>query len=211
MAIVCPRCGAEYDVTLFGFGRAIRCACGESVDLGAGHVRRWEASGKEVGRRMAFELRSTAFEDGQPIPRKYTGDGADVSPPLSWSGVPEGTKEFALVCDDPDAPTPEPWVHWVIYKIGGQLRVLPEALPWHSKIEKPITALQGRNSWPSGRTTGYRGPAPPPGHGVHRYHFKLYALGKEIQLAPGVDKKVLLGVLKGHVLGEAELVGTYQR
>ena len=118
---------------------------------------------------MAIELTSTAFSEGERVPVKYTGDGEDVSPPLSWSGLPEGTRELALICDDPDAPTAEPWVHWVIYKIPAELGGLPEGVAKTPRLAEPGGGLQGKNSWPSGQTIGYRGPAPPPGHGVHRW------------------------------------------
>ena len=124
-------------------------------------------------------VRSTAFDDGQPIPKKFTEDGQDVSPPLAWDGGPEGTKELALICDDPDAPSREPWVHWVIYKIPATVRGLPEGLPTDASLESRSSAMQGKNSWPDGRTIGYRGPAPPPGR-VHHYHFKVYALDREL-------------------------------
>jgi Raf kinase inhibitor-like YbhB/YbcL family protein len=160
---------------------------------------------------MSLTLTSAAFADGAPIPKKFTGDGADVSPPLVWQGPPGGTKEFAIVCDDPDAPSPQPWVHWLVYKIPPQVNELPENMPTGSRVASPLTALQGRNSWSSGRTIGYRGPAPPPRHGVHHYHFKLYALGAELKLNPGVDKAALVQAMEGHILAEAELIGTYHR
>jgi len=158
-----------------------------------------------------LKIETKAFAPGGPIPAMYTGDGADVSPALTWSGVPEGTRELALICDDPDAPTPEPWVHWVIYKIPATATGLPEGVPAGAKIEKPVAALQGLNSWPSGKIVGYRGPAPPPGHGVHHYHFKLYALDAALDAKPGVSKKVLLKAMEGNILAEAEVVGTYKR
>jgi Raf kinase inhibitor-like YbhB/YbcL family protein len=160
---------------------------------------------------MTITLKSTAFAHNQPIPKKYTGDGDDVSPPLTWDNVPQGTQELALICDDPDAPTPQPWVHWVIYKIPPDVRELPEGVPDKPKLDSPPGALQGRNSWTSGRTTGYRGPAPPPGHGTHHYHFRLYALDAKLNLSPNADKEALLKAMKGHILGEGLLTGTYDR
>jgi len=166
----------------------------------------------EGGKQMAtLKVTSTAFAHGERIPKKYTGEGADVSPPLSWSEVPEGTKEFALICDDPDAPRAEPWVHWVIYKIPAATRNLPEGLPRELRLKEPAGALQGKNSWPEGENIGYRGPMPPPGHGVHHYHFKLYALDVALTLTAGADKKALLNAMRNHVLAEGELIGTYQR
>ena len=160
---------------------------------------------------MPIQLSCSVFEANHPIPEKYTGDGTDVSPPLTWSALPEGTVDLALICDDPDAPTAEPWVHWVIYKIPGNQSGLPEGVePVRSPGEIP-GAAQGLNSWPSGRTIGYRGPAPPPGHGAHHYHFKLYALDTSLKAKPGLSKTALLAAISGHVLEVAELVGTYER
>jgi len=157
---------------------------------------------------MKITIESPVFKDNEPIPRKYTGEGEDVSPPLRWSGVPEGTRELALIVDDPDAPRPEPWVHWVIYKLPPTLTDLPEGVPATEMLSEPAGAVQGNNTWPK---VGYNGPMPPPGHGVHHYHFKLYALDAALDAAPGLDKKALLAKMQGHVLAEGELVGTYQR
>ncbi|GAB4133841.1 YbhB/YbcL family Raf kinase inhibitor-like protein [Thermopirellula anaerolimosa] len=160
---------------------------------------------------MSFTLTSSAFESGKPIPKKYTGEGADVSPPLEWKGVPEGTRELALICEDPDAPTKEPWVHWVIYKIPPETTSLPENVAKTSRLSQPPGALQGKNSWPSGQTIGYRGPMPPPGHGRHHYYFRLYALDAKLVIEPGVTKSVLWMNIKDHIVGQAELMGTYER
>ena len=170
-----------------------------------------EVTGEEGGKAMAIRITSPAFQSGQPIPKKYTGEGADVSPPLEWSGIPEGTQELALICDDPDAPTPEPWVHWVLYKIPPDVTKLPENLPKTPKLDNPPGALQGKNSWTSGQTIGYRGPMPPPGHGRHRYYFRIYALNTKLNLPPGATKKELMNAMKGHILAEGELMGTYER
>lgn len=159
---------------------------------------------------MSIKVTSTAFAQNQVIPKKYTGEGADVSPPLAWSGVPEGTQELALICDDPDAPTPEPWVHWVIYKIPAAEKNLPEGVAKNEQLASPAGALQGKNSWPS-ENIGYRGPMPPPGHGTHHYHFTLYALKTKLDVRPGLDKKALLAKISGNVLAEGRLTGTYER
>jgi Raf kinase inhibitor-like YbhB/YbcL family protein len=159
---------------------------------------------------MTLTITSTAFAAGQRIPKKHTGEGADVSPALSWSGIPEGAVELALIMDDPDAPSAEPWVHWVIYKIPAGVQRLPESVPRSEKLTEPAGALQGRNSWPS-ENLGYRGPMPPPGHGPHHYHFKLYALDAALSVAPGLTKTKLLDAMRGHILAQGELIGTYQR
>jgi len=158
------------------------------------------------GKKMTIQITSSAFTQGQPIPKKHTGEGVDVSPPLAWSNVPANTKELALICDDPDAPGSEPWVHWVIYKIPADAKGLPERVARDAKLKEPAGAVQGKNSWPS---TGYRGPKPPPGK-VHRYYFKLYALDAPLQAEPGLEKEGLLERIKGHVLAEGELMGTYK-
>jgi Raf kinase inhibitor-like YbhB/YbcL family protein len=163
------------------------------------------------GTAMKLTVSSTAFKNGEPIPKKYTGDGDDLSQPISWSEAPAGTKQWALICDDPDAPTSEPWVHWVIYGIPANARSLPVGVKTDSQLAQPKNATQGKNSWPSGNNIGYRGPAPPKGHGVHHYHFKLYALDSDPMLKAGASKDELLKAIDGHVLGTGELVGTYER
>jgi Raf kinase inhibitor-like YbhB/YbcL family protein len=160
---------------------------------------------------MSIQLVSPAFSDGEIIPLDFTGDGTDHSPPLAWSNVPANTQSLALICDDPDAPSAEPWVHWLIYHLSPQLTELPEAIEPIELPTVPAGAVQGRNSWSQGRTVGYRGPAPPPGHGLHHYHFRLYALDQPLQLAPGADVAALQRAMRGHVLAIGELVGTYQR
>ena len=150
---------------------------------------------------MAIEVSSPAFEAGAAIPKKYTGEGQDVSPTLIWTGLPEGTKEIALICDDPDAPTPNPWVHWVVYKIPADVTGFREGSTQGG-------ALEGKNDF---GTPGYGGPMPPRGHGVHHYHFKVYALDTELEAEAGLTKDQLLEAMEGHILAEGELVGTYER
>jgi len=160
---------------------------------------------------MTIEITSSAFSEGEAIPVKYTGEGEDISPPLAWSGVPEGTKQLALICDDPDAPTPEPWVHWVLYRIPADATGLSEGIAKKAELEEPAGAVHGGNSWPEGEKVGYGGPMPPPGHGTHRYYFKLYALDGQLTNAAGLGKTALLSAMDGHVIGEGRLMGTYER
>jgi Raf kinase inhibitor-like YbhB/YbcL family protein len=169
----------------------------------------WLARCEKGEAPMTIKLTSSAFAADEAIPKKYTEDGDDVSPPLSWDSVPPGTKEFALVCDDPDAPSQEPWVHWVIYKVPADVRELPEHVTADEKPKTPKGALQGVNSWRSGKTVGYRGPAPP--SGTHHYHFRIYALDAPLKLAGKATKSALLKAMQGHVLAEGELIGTYMR
>jgi Raf kinase inhibitor-like YbhB/YbcL family protein len=157
---------------------------------------------------MSLIILSTAFASGRPIPRRHTGDGEDLSPPLAWTGVPPSARELVLIVDDPDAPTSEPWVHWIIYKIPVATESLAEGVPPVPKPIFPSGAVQGKNSW---KTAGYRGPAPPKGHGTHRYFFKLYALDAALNLHEGMDKPGLLKAMAGHIVAEGELMGTYER
>jgi Raf kinase inhibitor-like YbhB/YbcL family protein len=151
-----------------------------------------------------FKLSSPSFQNNQPMPAKYTGEGQDASPPLKWEGAPSNTKSFAVICDDPDAPGGA-WVHWVIYNIPATTTELPEGV---AKSDTVAGAKQGVNDF--GRV-GYGGPMPPRGHGVHHYHFRLFALNVDPKLAPRVTRQQLEAAMSGKIVGQAELVGTYQR
>lgn len=157
---------------------------------------------------MSFQLHSAAFASGDPIPVAYTGDGQDLSPPLEWSDAPPGTRELALIVEDPDAPGPEPWVHWLLYGVPPTLLSIPEGIPPIRSLPQLLGSLQGLNSW---KRIGYRGPSPPPGHGRHRYRFYLYALQAALHLEPGLDKATLHKAMEEHVLARAELQGIYAR
>ena len=157
---------------------------------------------------MALSVTSTAFANRGRVPMQFTGDGEDMSPPLAWSGVPDGTRELALICDDPDSPTPQPWAHWLVYGIPAGTGGLAKDVAKTQLLDEPAGTLQGVNSW---ERIGYGGPAPPRGHGMHRYRFKLYALDSALGVPPGLDKKTLLAAMSGHVVAEGELVGTYER
>ncbi len=149
-----------------------------------------------------FVLSSPAFEDGEMIPRKHAfrGEGQNVSPPLSWGAAPAGTREWALVCDDPDAPRREPWVHWILYGLPATATLLPEG--------SAGGAREGRNDFGD---RGWGGPMPPQGHGTHHYHFRLYALDAPVTLPPGANRAQLSDAISGHVVAEGHLIGTYQR
>ncbi len=171
--------------------------------LGGGARAESGRSGDADGPRLT----SSAFAEGEGIPARYTCDGDNVSPPLAWSNLPEGTMSLALVVDDPDAPDPKApkitWVHWVVYNIppaGSGL--MASASPGNL----PHGALEGRNSW---KRTGYGGPCPPIGR--HRYFHKLYALDAVLPDLGEPTAEALSKAMQGHVLGRCELVGTYQR
>jgi Raf kinase inhibitor-like YbhB/YbcL family protein len=162
---------------------------------------------------------SAAFKNGDAIPIDYTADGRNVSPPLTWSRAPTSTREFVLILDDPDAPTPEPFVHWVMYKIPATAKGLPEALPMGAAVKAPglESAVQGptgfamfaRGGGPPPQP-GYRGPAPPPGK-PHHYTFKLYALSSVLDTKQGMTKDDLLKAMEGKIVAQGELVGVYER
>jgi hypothetical protein len=147
-----------------------------------------------------LNLSSSVFQEGKPIPAKYTCDSSNVSPPLTWSGFPKNTKSFAIIMDDPDAPMGT-WVHWVIYNIPATVNTLREKY----SIED-IKATDGLNGWSQ---EGYRGPCPP--NGIHRYEFKLYALDTNLERTDGMTKTKLLEVMKGHVLSQTVFMGTFSR
>jgi Raf kinase inhibitor-like YbhB/YbcL family protein len=156
---------------------------------------------------MPLTISSTAFSGGEAIPRQYTCDGADRSPPLAWSGVPAGAKSLALIVDDPDAPDPKApkmtWVHWVLYDIPPSASGLAEGV---KTPDLPKGTREGSNDW---KRTGYGGPCPPIGR--HRYFHKLYALDVTLGDLGRPTKAKLEAAMKGHIVAQAELVGTYQR
>jgi Raf kinase inhibitor-like YbhB/YbcL family protein len=158
---------------------------------------------KQEGGKMEIKLKSTAFKEGEFIPKKYTCDGENVSPPLEWSGIPAATKSIALICDDPDAPMGT-WVHWVIFNIPASANKLNEKISSHKVLEDGTA--QGNNDF---RKIGYGGPCPP--GGIHRYFFKIYALDKRVELAPGATEKELIKEMEGHILAEGKLMGKYSR
>ena len=148
-------------------------------------------------------LTSAAFAQGQAIPSTYTCEGRDISPPLAWAEPPTGTKSFALISDDPDAPG-KTWVHWVVYNLPPSTRELPAAFA--AEQQRPDGTQQGMTDF--GRI-GYGGPCPP--SGTHRYFFTLYALDTPVSLPPGATKAHIAAAMKGHILAQAQLMGTYRR
>jgi len=153
---------------------------------------------------FCLEMKSSAFENGGFIPSKYTCEDEDISPPLSWSDVPKGTKSFALICDDPDAPFGV-WVHWVIFNIPADKRKLEENILKKGLLPERI--IQGLNDFGK---VGWGGPCPPPGK-PHRYIFKLYALDTILSIEEGATKEELIEAMKSHILTETKLIGIYQR
>jgi hypothetical protein len=169
----------------------------------AGEKEQRDTAEQEGEAKMAFTLTSTAFSEGEMIPKKYTCDDADISPPLAWAGAPEGTRSFALISDDPDAPGGT-WVHWVMYNLPPATLELPEHLPASDTLSSG--ARQGISDFDR---FGYGGPCPP--SGTHRYFFKLYALDTALKLQGRVTKADLEKAMDGHVLAETQLMGKYSR
>jgi len=158
---------------------------------------------KRGGEIMEIKITSAAFEEGGMIPRKYTCDGENVSPPLTWTSVPEGTRSIALICDDPDAPMGT-FVHWVLFNLPPDITGLPEGVPTVSELDNG-----GKHGITDFGRVGYGGPCPP--SGAHRYYFKLYALDTEVALPAGAKKKEALKAMEGHILGQGQLMGKYSR
>ncbi|MFQ6614307.1 MAG: YbhB/YbcL family Raf kinase inhibitor-like protein [Fidelibacterota bacterium] len=160
--------------------------------------------GSLPGKEASMKLVSSAFGNGQPVPLLYSCEGKDYSPDLAWNDIPPGTRSLALTCVDPDAPVGD-WIHWVVWNIPVGLKSLPARVDPQDQTR----FAQGTNSW--GRT-GYGGPCPPPGHGVHHYNFTLYALDlDQINLDPGARIGDLRSIMEGHILEEVTLTGTYER
>jgi Raf kinase inhibitor-like YbhB/YbcL family protein len=156
------------------------------------------------GAAVTFSLKSSAFAAGAEIPKKFTCVAADVSPALEWSGGPAKTGSFALIMDDPDAPVGT-WVHWVLWNLPASAHSLPEGVAKREQLDDG--SRQGRNDFSK---VGYNGPCPPPGK-PHRYFFRLYALDAKLALAAGATRQELDAAMKGHVLGQAEYMGTFRR
>src|SRR5262249_3509888 len=152
----------------------------------------------------SIHLSSGAFPDGSAIPAEYTCDGKNISPSLKWTDVPGGTKSLVLICDDPDAPSGT-WTHWVLFDIPANVSELPEGISATEQVLEK--AKHGINDF---NKVGYGGPCPPPGN-AHHYHFKLYALDGELNLNPRAAKDRVMSAMKGHILAEGQLIGTYKK
>ncbi len=153
---------------------------------------------------FAFEIRTASFDNGSFIPSKFTCDGANISPALSWQGAPLGTKSFALICDDPNASS-KTWSHWVIFNIPVNLESFVQAIPPTETFENGV--IQGMND---SQKTGYSGPCPPKGP-AHRYYFRIYALDSELLLDQYATRETVLDAIRGHILAQANTYGTYSR
>lgn len=147
---------------------------------------------------------SSAFKEGDTIPKKFTGDGADISPPFAWAAGPVGTKSYALSCEDPDAPGGT-WWHWILFNVAPETNQLGESISKSGEVKG--VGLQGLNDF---HKDGYNGPAPPAGK-LHHYHFKIMALDTMLSLGPHAAKVAFIKAVKGHVLAEGQITGVYKR
>lgn len=154
-----------------------------------------------------MDITSSAFHDGEAIPRQYSREGAELSPPLELRDIPDGSESLALIVDDPDAPS-QTWVHWLLWNIPADRSAIPEGLSREETLAVLGDARQGLNDFDE---VGYGGPLPPPGHGTHHYRFTAYALSEPLDLEPGADRDELEAAMEGSVLVQARLTGTYER
>ena len=178
--------GEKYKIIIIFLSLTLLAACSGSAQLPEGDFP------------LEMSLTSPGFQDGCSIPEKYTSEGEDLSPPLVWSGLPDGTKSLALIVDDPDAPLGT-WVHWVVFNLPPNLEELPEAAS--------LPGVQGLNNF---KTNRYGGPCPPSGS-QHRYFFRLHALDSTLNLDSSADKKDLIQAVDGHILDQSEIMGAFSR
>jgi Raf kinase inhibitor-like YbhB/YbcL family protein len=198
------RSGLSSGLALRALGLAIACSYLGACGAGAPDTAPTAKAPTGSNPAAALRVTSPAFRDGAPIPAKHTCDGADVSPALAWEGTPKGTRSLALICDDPDAPGGT-WVHWVLFCLPPSAKGLPEGV--RKVVGLPDGSRQGLSDF---KRTGYGGPCPPAGK-PHRYFFKVYALDAALDLQGAVTKARLEAAMKGHILAQGALVGTYRR
>jgi hypothetical protein len=165
-------------------------------------------SGGRFPAPTSMTISSTAFGEEEPMPAMFSADGQNISPPLSWIGIPTEAQTLALIVEDPDAPTPNPYVHWLAYNIPATVVELPAAIPTEAHLTMPAEIWQGRNS---ALKIGYTGAAPPKGDTPHRYFFQLFALDRRLDLSGGAGRSGLVSAMQSHVIAKGVLIGTYQR
>jgi Raf kinase inhibitor-like YbhB/YbcL family protein len=188
-------------------GKLVRQLIGSALSsVHAGDVKMVSRQSDRIGEEV-LTLSSSAFLNASPIPTQHTPQGANISPDLSWTGVPAQTRELVLIVEDPDAPMPQPFVHWIMHRIPPTVRSLPAGLPAQHELPQLHGAVQGEND---AKTRGWYGPKPPLGHGVHHYHFQLFAVDTQLSLGPDATLSDLSNALRGHVLADGEIVGTYE-
>lgn len=191
-------------------GRLVRHAIGAALSPIRAGEEKVATKDPKLGSAHTIQIQSDAFGAGQPIPKKYAAEegGENISPPLRWSGLPPGTASLALIVEDPDAPMTKPFIHWLIWDLPATTTSLPADVTKTPRPVEPAGAVQGKND---AKQVGFYGPLPPRGHGVHHYHFQLFALDTMLKLGPDAAREDLVAAMKGHVLSQGELVGTYER
>jgi Raf kinase inhibitor-like YbhB/YbcL family protein len=172
-----------------------------------------EASGKAVTIdqlevKQKLDVTSTAFSDGESIPAKHSAYKQDISPPLAWTGVPRDAKTIVILVEDPDATTPKPFVHWVLYNLPADQSSLPAAVPAQARLTEFGKPEQGRNTYGS---IGYYGPKPPKGDSPHHYHFQVFALDARLDLLPGRSRDEIVNAMKPHLLAAGRIIGTFAK
>jgi Raf kinase inhibitor-like YbhB/YbcL family protein len=187
-------------------GKLIRQAIGSAMS--SVHAGDEKIASHKLDAPRQLSITSTTFTDGGAIPTRNTPQGDNLSPALSWSGVPSGARELLLIVEDPDAPMLKPFVHWILHRIPASITSLPAGLPNYRELNLLSGAVQGQND---AKTIGWYGPKPPLGHGIHHYHFQLFAVDTQLSLGPDATIEDLKHALQGHVLADGEIIGTYER
>jgi Raf kinase inhibitor-like YbhB/YbcL family protein len=194
--------------TFFSAGNMFRQMIGSAMSsVRAGEQKIVSYQPNRSGRENLI-VTSSSFTDGSAIPKQFTPMGANRAPELSWSAVPSGTRELVLIVEDPDAPMPSPFAHWIVHRIPPTVQSLPAGLPNERLLSQLGGAVQGQND---AKIRGWYGPKPPLGHGLHRYHFQLFAVDTQLSLGPDATLDEISRALSGHVLADGEIVGTYER
>jgi Raf kinase inhibitor-like YbhB/YbcL family protein len=194
--------------TISNTGKLVRHTIGAA--LSGVHAGDEKLASQQAATRASSTMRlsSTGFTDGGLIPEKYTPQGENLSPALSWSGVPAGAEELVLIVEDPDAPFPNPFVHWILHGLSPSVTSLPAAIPTDPVLQAFGGAVQGKND---AKSVGWYGPKPPMGHGIHHYHFQLFALDARFHLGPDATLADLKKAMAGHVISDGEIIGTFER
>lgn len=189
-------------------GKLVRHAIGAALSPIHAGEEKIASKNPATAAPQSLHVSSEAFSPGAAIPLRYTPGGENVSPPLRWSGVPANARELVMIVEDPDAPFPSPFVHWILAGLAPTTTELPTGVPTTMVLPSLANAVQSQNDM---KKPGYYGPEPPLGHGVHHYHFQLFALDTESKAGPDVTVAELVQRMRGHVLAEGELIGTYER
>lgn len=192
-------------------GRLVRHALGAAMSPIRSGEEKIASRNLNTAATQSLHITSDGFANGAPIPIRYASGGSggeNVSPALAWSGVPAGARELVLIVQDPDAPFPQPFVHWILHRLPASTNHLPTGVPTTTEVPSLKGALQGQNDM---KKRGWYGPEPPLGHGVHHYHFQLFAIDTQLSVGANATVEDLVKAMKGHVLAEGELMGTYER